>query len=86
MYDKTYDIAVAMVTILRTKIKYVHHMEERLFFWSAVFFSATTLNIVLSIVTEFIKNFLVCLFWDKTKKSISLSFLRILVAMATADK
>ena len=61
MYDKKYDIVVTMVTVLRTKIKYVHHMEEMLFS-EAVFFSATTLNIVLSIVTEFVKTFLFCLF------------------------
>ena len=86
MYDKKYDIMVGMVTVLRTKIKYVHHMEERLFFWSFIFFSATILNIVLSIVTEFVKTFLFCLYWHKTKKSISLSFLRVSVAMGTADK
>ena len=86
MFDKKYVIVVAMVTVLRTKIKYVHHMEERLFFWSSVVFSATTFNNVLSIVTEFVKIFLFCLFWHKTEQSISLSSLRIPVAIATADK
>ena len=38
MYDKKYDIVVAMVTVLRTKIEYVHHMEERLFS-EALYFS-----------------------------------------------
>ena len=31
MYDKKYNIIVAMVTVVKTKIKYVHHMEEMLF-------------------------------------------------------
>ena len=31
MYDRKYDIVVAMVTVLTTKIKYVLHMEEMLF-------------------------------------------------------
>ena len=38
MYDKNYDIGVAMVTVLRIKIKFVHHMEEKLFS-EALFFS-----------------------------------------------
>ena len=38
MCDKKYNIVVAMVTVLRTKIKYVHHMEES-FFSEALYFS-----------------------------------------------
>ena len=38
MYDRKYDIVVAMVTVLVTKIKYVHHMEEKLFS-EALYFS-----------------------------------------------
>ena len=30
---------VAMVTILRPKIKYVHHIEERFFFSEVLYFS-----------------------------------------------
>ena len=38
MYDKKYDIVVAIVTVLRKKVKYVPHMEERLFS-EALYFS-----------------------------------------------
>ena len=37
MCDKKYDIVVAMVTVLRTRIKYVHHMEERFFLKLCIF-------------------------------------------------
>ena len=47
-----------MTTVLRSKIKYVHLMNESFFFFfeNSVFFSANILNIVLSIVTEFGKT------------------------------
>ena len=32
MCDKRYNIVVAMVTVLRALIKYVHHKAERFFF------------------------------------------------------
>ena len=44
MCDKKYNIVVAMVTVLRTEIKYVYHMEESFFFFSeALYFSLRTL-------------------------------------------
>ena len=54
MYDKKYDSVVAMATYKGPKLSVCTIVEEMLFFWSSEFFSATTLNIVLSIVTEFV--------------------------------
>ena len=40
---KRYNIVVAMVTVLRTKIKYVHHREERFFFLKLCIFVCNNL-------------------------------------------
>ena len=39
MCDKKYNIVVALVTVLRTKIKHVHHIEKSVFFSEALYFS-----------------------------------------------